>query len=134
MRSSGRAGRTVTLRLRFRDYTRATRSRTLPHPTDSSGSVLAAARALLADSRELIEQRGITLIGIAVSNLVGRGTGAQLELPLDASRLPELDAALDEIRERFGADAIRRSASLAREPSFSPWLRPGEEPESRLSS
>jgi len=134
MRSSGRAGRTVTLRLRFGDYTRATRSRTLPHPTDSSGSVLAAARALLADCAALIERRGITLIGIAVSNLTGRGCGAQLELPLDGSRRRELDAALDEIRERFGADAIRRSASLAREASFSPWIRPGEEPGSSLSS
>jgi DNA polymerase-4 len=127
MRSSRRAGRTVTLRLRFGDFSRATRSRTLPHPTDSSGSVLAAARALLAAAMPAIERRRITLLGIAVSNLVGRGTGAQLELPLDGSRERELDAALDEIRERFGADAIRRTASLARAPSFSPWLRPGEE-------
>ena len=127
MRSSSRAGRTVTLRLRFGDFERATRSRTLPHPTDSSGSVLAAARALLAAATPTIERRGITLVGVAVSNLVGRGTGAQLELPLDRSREREIDAALDEIRERFGADAIRRTASLAREPSFSPWLRPGEE-------
>jgi DNA polymerase-4 len=134
MRSSGRAGRTVTLRLRFGDFARATRSRTLPHPTDSSGSVLVAARALLAGSRELIERRGVTLVGVAVSNLTARGCGAQLELPLDGPGDRELDAALDEIRERFGADAIRRSASLAREPSFSPWLRPGEEPDTSLSS
>ena len=129
MRSSGRAGRTVTLRLRFGDYSRATRSRTLPHPTAGSGSVLAAARKLLADSEGMVARRGITLLGIAGTNLAGRGCGAQLELPLEGRvDAAALDAAVDEVRERFGPDAIRRAATLARDPSLTPWLRPGEEP------
>ncbi|HZA59518.1 MAG TPA: DNA polymerase IV [Solirubrobacterales bacterium] len=130
MRASRRAGRTVTLRLRFGDYTRATRSRTLPHPTAGTGSILAAARALLENAEEMVRQRGITLVGIAVTNLAGQGCGAQLELPLEGrADQAALDAALDEVRERFGPDAIRRAATSARDPSLTPWLRPGEEPE-----
>src|SRR5262249_36733417 len=102
LRSKGRAGRTVTLRLRFDDYSRATRSRTLPHPCAGTGTVLAAARALLERAIPTIEQRGITLLGITVANLTDH---AQLELPLDRPDRPSdaaLDAAMDEIRERFG--------------------------------
>ncbi len=127
MRSSGRAGRTVTLRLRFSDFSRASRSRTLPHPTAGTGAILAAARNLLAAAAPVIEQRGITLLGVAVTNLAGNGCGAQLELPLDRPLDAALDAAIDEVRDRFGPDAIRRGASRARDPEFSPWLRPGEE-------
>jgi DNA polymerase-4 len=127
MRSSGRAGRTVTLRLRFRDFSRASRSRTLLHPTARTGAILAAARTLLARANPMIEQRGITLLGVTVANLAGRGCGAQLELPLDRPLEATLDAAIDEVRDRFGPDAIRRGASLARDAGFSPWLRPREE-------
>jgi DNA polymerase IV len=104
-RAANRAGRTVTLRFRFRDFSRATRSRTLAHPTAGTGTILAAARALLASSRPLIERRGITLLGITVANLSHE---AQLELPLDPRIDPALDLAIDEIRKRFGNDAIRR--------------------------
>jgi DNA polymerase-4 len=131
MRSSGRAGRTVTLRLRFGDFSRASRSQTLPHLTDGTGAVLAKARALLAAATPTIECRGITLLGVAVTNLAGDGCGSQLELPLDRPLDAALDAAIDEVRDRFGPDAIRRGASLARDRELSPWLRPGEEGPSR---
>jgi DNA polymerase-4 len=127
MRSSGRAGRTVTLRLRFGDFSRVTRSRTLPHPADGTGAILAAARTLLAAATPAIERRGITLLGVAVTNLAGSGCGAQLELPLERPLDAALDAAIDEVRDRYGPDAIRRGASLARDRELSPWLRPGEE-------
>jgi DNA polymerase IV len=104
-RSANRAGRTVTLRLRFGDFSRATRSRTLAHPTAGTGTILAAARALLAATRPLIERRGITLLGITVANLSDQ---AQLELPLEPRVDPALDLAIDEIRTRFGNEAIRR--------------------------
>jgi DNA polymerase-4 len=107
-RAANRAGRTVTLRFRFGDFTRATRSRTLAHPTAGTGTILAAARALLASSRPLIERRGITLLGITVANLTRE---AQLELPLDPRIDPALDFAIDEIRRRFGNDAIRRGST-----------------------
>jgi DNA polymerase-4 len=106
-RAANRAGRTVTLRLRFGDFTRATRSRTLDHPTAGTGAILAAARGLLAAARPLIERRGVTLLGITVANLSDH---AQLELPLEPGVNPALDLAIDEIRERFGTDAIRRGS------------------------
>jgi DNA polymerase-4 len=131
MRSSRRAGRTVTLRLRFGDFSRATRSRTLPHPTAGTGAILAAARTLLSAAMPVIERRGITLLGVAVSNLAPRGCGDQLELPLDRPHDAALDTAIDAVRDRFGPDAIRRAASLSRDPTLSPWLRPGEEAATR---
>ena len=107
-RAADRAGRTVTLRFRFADFSRATRSRTLPHPSAGTGTILATARTLLSASRPLIERRGITLLGITVANL---STEAQLELPLEPQVNPALDLAIDEIRERFGTDAIRRGST-----------------------
>src|SRR4051794_23637796 len=112
-RSSNWAGRTVTLRFRFGDFSRATRSRTLSHPTAGTGTILAAARSLLVAARPTIERRGITLLGITVANLTRE---AQLELPLDPRIDPALDHALDEIRRRFGNDAIRRGSTRKTEP------------------
>jgi DNA polymerase-4 len=112
-RSSNWAGRTVTLRFRFGDFSRATRSRTLSHPTAGTGTILAAARSLLGAARPMIERRGITLLGITVANLTRE---AQLELPLDPRIDPALDHALDEIRRRFGNDAIRRGSTRKTEP------------------
>jgi DNA polymerase-4 len=106
-RAANRAGRTVTLRFRFGDFSRATRSRTLVYPTAGTGAILAAGRALLAAAQPMIERRGITLLGITIANL-SRQT--QLELPLDPRVNPALDLAIDEIRKRFGNDAIRRGS------------------------
>ena len=128
MRSAGRAGRTVVLRLRFGDFKRATRSHTISHPSATAMTLLAPARMLLADAMPEVERRGITLLGIAVTNLGGDGAGVQLELPLDGRPHQSLDLAIDEIRHRFGADSVRRAATLRDGPSLTPWLRPGEEP------
>jgi DNA polymerase IV len=106
-RAANRAGRTVTLRFRFGDFSRATRSHTLAYPTAGTGAILAAARTLLDAAQPMIERRGITLLGITVANL-SRQT--QLELPLDPRVNPALDLAIDEIRKRFGNEAIRRGA------------------------
>jgi DNA polymerase-4 len=126
MRKAGRAGRTVILRLRFDDYTRATRSRTLPEPTAGTADVLAAARALLAEAAPLVDARGLTLVGITVTNLDG-GAG-QLTLPLDGPDHTALESALDRVRDRFGAGAVTRAALVGSAPA-QPWLMPGEEPE-----
>ena len=113
MRKADRAGRTVVLRFRFGDYTRATRSRTLAHATSASGPVLATARELLTASMPMLRKRGVTMVGIAVSNLAPRGAGVQLGLPLDRLGGYQLDVALDEVRERFGVNALRRPAHHA---------------------
>ncbi|HEY3192292.1 MAG TPA: DNA polymerase IV [Solirubrobacterales bacterium] len=118
VRTANRAGRTVTLRLRFGDFSRATRSRTLPHPTAGTGTILAAARALLAKVTPMIERRGITLLGITVANLTDQ---AQLELPLAGRSEAALDRAIDELRDRFGREAIRRGASLRGSLARSDW-------------
>jgi DNA polymerase-4 len=114
MRAAGRVGRTVVLRLRFADFTRATRSHTLPHSTAHTQTILDTARALLATAMPVIERQGLTLVGIAISNLENDGA-VQLMLPLDRYSGDALDAALDEVRVRFGWNAITRAVLLGRD-------------------
>jgi DNA polymerase-4 len=125
MRRAGQSGQTVVLRLRFDDYTRATRSRTLPRPTATTAVVLATAKALLAAAEPVIAGRGLTLIGVTVSSLE-RDHGTQLVLPLDGPDRDALDAALDAVRERFGGEAITRATLVNDDRALQPWLMPGE--------
>jgi DNA polymerase IV len=111
MRTAERVGRTVMLRLRFDDFSRATRSHTLPRATAQTQVILGTARELLTTAMPLIERQGLTLVGVTVANLDDRGR-AQLELPFE--RQDALDAALDEVRERFGSDAVIRAVLLGR--------------------
>jgi DNA polymerase-4 len=113
MRVAGRVGRTVVLRLRFDDFSRATRSHTLPYATASTQVILTTARGLLTIAVPMIERRGITLVGVAVSNLAD-GRAVQLALPLDAHSSEALDAALDEVCLRFGSAAVTRAVLLDR--------------------
>jgi DNA polymerase-4 len=113
MRVAGRVGRTVVLRLRFDDYTRATRSQTLPYATASTHRVLTTARGLLAGARPTIERHGLTLVGISVANL-DDARATQLTLSFDGRDHEALDAAIDEVRERFGSTAITRAVLLGR--------------------
>lgn len=127
MRAAGRAGRTVVLRLRFADFARATRSRTLPEATAATRTILAAARSLLVAARPLIDRRGLTLVGVAVAGLEHDRGAVQLTLPLDRGRA--LDDVLDDVRARFGARAVTRAVLVGRDPGLATWLHPGEEPE-----
>jgi DNA polymerase IV len=97
--------------MRFDDFTRATRSQTLPRATAHTGTILATARGLLASATPLIEGQGLTLVGVAVANL-DDVRAVQLTLPLDAREEGALDTALDEVRERFGTRAITRGVLL----------------------
>jgi DNA polymerase IV len=117
MRRAGRVGRTVVLRLRFDDFSRATRSLTLPWATAETNVILLTARGLMAEARPLIERQGLTLVGIAVANLENSRT-VQLVLPFDGTRGIALDAAIDEIRDRFGSTAIMRAVLLGRDPGL----------------
>jgi DNA polymerase-4 len=121
MQRKARAGRTVSLRLRFGDYTRATRSCTLACPTADAGTIARAARELLDAAMPMVTQRGITLVGVTVTNLDGTSGPQQLTLPLGdggepagrvacmpavtlaVARLPMLEAALQ------GPDALSRA-------------------------
>ena len=121
MRTAGRIGRTVVLRLRFDDSSRATRSHTLLRPTAQTETILAAARSLLHGAAPLIAAQGITLVGITVANLDDEGA-LQLPLPFDAAGA--LDAALDEVRERFGSAAVTRAVLLGRDPGLTVPMLP----------
>jgi len=123
MRAAHRIGRTVTLRFRFDDFTRATRSFTLDEPTAETQEILDVARGLLAAEARLIERRGLTLVGVAVSNLTD-DTPVQLPLPFERRGELELDLAIDEIRTRFGLDAVKRAVLLGRETGFAMPLLP----------
>jgi DNA polymerase IV len=123
MRAAGRVGRTVVLRLRFDDFSRATRSFTLSQATAETQMVVDTSRALLATAMPMIERRGLTLVGVAVSNLEN-DCPAQLTLPFDSQGGAALDAAVDEIRNRYGLTAITRAILLGRSPGLSMPLLP----------
>jgi DNA polymerase-4 len=123
MRRAGRAGRTVVLRLRFDDFSRATRSHTLPRATAETHVILTIARGLLAGELPTIERRGLTLIGVAVANLQS-DRGVQLALPFASAGGLALDTVVDEIRSRFGTSAITRAVLLGRDRGFEMPLLP----------
>jgi DNA polymerase-4 len=123
LRGAERICRTVVLRLRFHDFSRATRSHTLTHATDETQTILATARGLLAAAAPLIEERGITLVGVALGNLEDAGP-VQLALPFDRQRSSALDVALDRLRERYGSAVITRGVLVGRDPGLSVPLLP----------
>jgi hypothetical protein len=117
MRAAERTGRTVVLRLRFGDFSRATRSHTLPRPTAQTMLILDTARTLLASAQPEIAQRGLTLVGISIANLED-DEAVQLTLPFVESSADAIDAAVDAVRDRFGSTAITRGVLLGREGGF----------------
>ena len=123
MRGARRIGRTVVLRMRFDDFSRATRSHTMRYPTAETYTILATARGLLAAAAPLIRDRGLTLVGISVANLQSE-TPCQLLLPFERDRRGALDAALDAVRERFGQNSITRGLLLGRDQGWSVPMLP----------
>ena len=123
LRRARRACRTVVLRLRFDDYSRATRSRTLAKPTARTDTILGATLDLLSAARPTVETRGLTLVGVALTNLES-GASVQLGLPLEGEGGAALDAVLDEVRDRYGSAAITRAVLLGRDPGIAVPLLP----------
>ncbi|MGW4486823.1 DNA polymerase IV [Amycolatopsis sp. NPDC004368] len=123
LRSASRLTRTVVLRMRFADFTRATRSRTLVEATDHTATLLAAARELLVQAQSLVYDRGLTLLGISFSNLTPHGS-VQLVLPFEVEDGVVLDSAVDGIRDRFGSEAITRGSLLGHDPGMAVPLLP----------
>ncbi|MEK6228150.1 MAG: DNA polymerase IV [Actinomycetota bacterium] len=124
MRTAGRVGRTVVLRLRFGDFTRASRSRTLSRPTAATEPILITVRELLEAAMPMIRRQGLTLVGVTVQNLDGDGAAVQLELPFDRPGRSALDAVLDDVRDRYGPNAVTRAALLGCDPGLSASLLP----------
>ncbi|MEU2038957.1 DNA polymerase IV [Nocardia niwae] len=123
LRAADRVCRTVVLRLRFDDFTRATRSHTLAEATDHTETIVLAARGLLTGAMPLIQERGLTLIGLALTNL-DDADSVQLTLPFQARAANTLDATLDDLRKRFGSAAVTRAALLHRGEGLSVPLLP----------
>ncbi|WP_371862495.1 DNA polymerase IV [Cellulomonas composti] len=119
LREGERLASTVVLRLRFDDYSRATRSRSLPVPTDSGALLAAVACALLDAAAPLILTRGVTLVGVAVTGLEPHRF-VQQSFAFDEPRRdvdgggPDggLDTARDEIAARFGSRTLTRASLL----------------------
>jgi DNA polymerase-4 len=123
LRKAHRVCRTIVLRLRFDDFSRATRSHTLSRSTAQTQPILAIARDLLDAASPMIEGQGLTLIGVTLGNLHSDGT-IQLELPFDGRPAGALDATLDLVRDRFGSAAITRAVLLGRDQGPSVPLLP----------
>ena len=123
LRAARRVCRTVVLRMRFDDFSRATRSHTLPEATAQTQTILATARGLLAVATPMIQRQGLTLVGVALTNLLDDGA-IQLALPFDRHRAGALDAALDDVRDRFGSAAVTRAVLLGRDQGESVPLLP----------
>jgi len=130
LRASDQACQTVSISVRFDDMKKAGRSHTLPAATASTEAILEAVRRLLDATRPLIAERGITLLGVSLENL-SPDDALQLELPLTdpaggrstrADRRPELDAAIDDLRDRFGSDAITRASLIDSDSIEAPLL------------
>ncbi len=120
MRRAERSGRTVTLRFRFDDFTRATRSSSLAQATSATGTIQEVAAALLVTAWPTIEARGLTLLGLSVGNLVDDAVagGSQLAFPFEAAASITIDGALDAVRDRFGAASLTRAATMGSDPDI----------------
>jgi len=123
LRAAHRVCRTVVLRLRFADFTRATRSHTLAEPTAHTATILAAARTLLAAATPRILGDGLTLLGVSLANL-DDDRAVQLALPFTPHCGPALDVTLDSLRDRFGAQAVTRATHLGQDQGLAVPLLP----------
>lgn len=123
LRKARRVCRTIVLRLRFEDFSCATRSHTLVESTAETPTILATARELLAAAMPMIERDGISRVGLALSNL-SDADAIQLALPFERARASALDAALDRVRDRFGSAAITRGVLVGRDQGIAVPLLP----------
>lgn len=107
LREEGYVARTIVLKLRHADFHTVTRRRTLAEATDLDRELLAPARELFrpAFAEAQRRQQAIRLIGVAATGL-SQSAPADLFEPADRTRLRELTHAVDQVRARFGFDAV----------------------------
>lgn len=102
LRDQGISGHTVTLKIRFTNFSTITRSRTLPDEVDSTTSIYQVVRMLGAAA---VGRKRVRLLGVSVSNLKEWPAAEQLRLEA-VPGWRDADRALDQIRLRFGNDAL----------------------------
>ena len=123
LRAAHRLCRTVTIRLRFDDFSRVTRSHTMTWSTCRTQTILATGRELLTAAMPLIAERGISLLGVTLGNL-SDGRAPQLVLPFEREVAGALDTVLDAVRDRYGSDAVTRAVLLGRDQGIAVPLLP----------
>lgn len=116
LRRGERRARTVQLKVRFGDFRTITRATTLDGPTDSGAVIARAARGLL---ERIDPAPGVRLLGVGVSGFAASTDGEQLSLddlfeaaPSPAAEWRRAEAAIDLIRDRFGAASIAPASAL----------------------
>lgn len=110
LRAVGASGHTVTLKVRFTDFTTVTRSKTLSSETDSTALIYRIAKELLP-AEVAAGRKPVRLLGVSICNLIRRPASERLSLePPD--RWPHADQALDEVRMRFGREALQFGSLL----------------------
>ncbi len=120
LRRQGLRARTVTVKIKDSDFRSRTASRTLDQPLESDRAILTVARELLATLRER-RRTGARLVGVGVSHFSTGEEGTQLVLfdetasspPLETDRDRRLSRLADELRDRFGHDALRPGRLLS---------------------
>lgn len=123
LRAADKVCRTVSVRFRFGDFARASRSHSFSHPANQTDTILFAVKDLMTRANPMIAERGLTLLGISLENLE-KDDAVQMELPVQGEDSSALDAALDEVRDRFGAGAIKRASLVDRDGGASVPLLP----------
>lgn len=128
LRSNGRVGTHITIRVRYPGPRAVTRSHVLSGPTASTATLHEAGMALLRRALEVSEGEPATLIGMSLSGLRSDAV-VQLALDLDEGsalqpgsatdlRRQSLDSSVDAIRKKFGRDLMRLGRSGRGDDSF----------------
>ena len=113
LRRQGRRARTVTLKLRWSDFTTLTRSRTVAQPVQLTDELAGLGVALLDELLARERMRPVRLIGLGASNLVEDAVQLGFD-DAEARRAANVDRALDGIRGRYGGEAVRRGLRRGR--------------------
>jgi DNA polymerase-4 len=113
LRKSELAGTTVHIKLRWSDFTTITRQVTRTQPTDLDLDIYETAAGLF--DKNWPPGKAVRLIGVGVSGFETAARQLSLWDAAEDEEARQLQSALDELRERFGEDAIRRGSDLAEE-------------------
>ena len=108
LRRHGARGRTITLKVKYNDFTLITRSATLPESTDDGLEIYGAVCRLL--QKTALGKRPVRLLGVSLSQLESLGPGGQLSLfekRKESRKSEDLNTALDVLYEKHGKKSVR---------------------------
>jgi DNA polymerase-4 len=113
LRSEGLTAKTITVKLRDYDFRTRSRSKTVPEPVESDTAIRDVARVLLRDLRNQ-RRVAVRLLGVALSGLEEGAATRQLglfaetgESVAESERDRTVSRTVDQLREKFGRDAVR---------------------------